>query len=193
MGGHRRRLAQRILRIAEFDVNAGVLFSPSRRTAFPHRVRSHSLQVFQAVHLCRFDSDPALSFWAALKIVDRHRLTSDYKLAGIRLVEGLLNKEIAATMGLKASYVTKLLQHWFDSRGLPRPDCGRGLTSAVCRPKQENGGWQPALMWATWTRTDRGRSARGLSDPCAEDTCSNLRGYSPKAIQAAGFSQKRSS
>ena len=36
--------------------------------------------------------------------------------------QDLLNQEIAERMGCLASYVTKLLHHWFDSRGLPRPD-----------------------------------------------------------------------
>ncbi|MEK6239145.1 MAG: recombinase family protein [Planctomycetales bacterium] len=36
--------------------------------------------------------------------------------------QGLLNKEIAARTGWKRSYVTKLIHHWHDVRGLPRPD-----------------------------------------------------------------------
>jgi DNA-binding CsgD family transcriptional regulator len=36
--------------------------------------------------------------------------------------QGLLNKQIAQQMGCSPAYVTKLLHHWFDSRGLPRPD-----------------------------------------------------------------------
>ena len=34
----------------------------------------------------------------------------------------LLFKEIAARMKRSPAYITKLLQHWFDSRGLPRPN-----------------------------------------------------------------------
>eukprot|EP00913_Durusdinium_trenchii_P022830 g21434.t1 len=36
--------------------------------------------------------------------------------------QNLLNKQIAKKMGCTKSYVTKLLHHWFDSHGLPRPD-----------------------------------------------------------------------
>jgi len=36
--------------------------------------------------------------------------------------QGLLNKLIAKEMGLLPSYITKLLNHWHDTRGLPRPD-----------------------------------------------------------------------
>ncbi len=36
--------------------------------------------------------------------------------------EGLLGVQIAKQMGCIPPYVTKLLQHWFDKRGIPRPN-----------------------------------------------------------------------
>jgi hypothetical protein len=36
--------------------------------------------------------------------------------------QGLLYQEIGGALGLRKSRVTKLVQHWFDSRGLPRPN-----------------------------------------------------------------------
>jgi AraC-like DNA-binding protein len=36
--------------------------------------------------------------------------------------QGLLHKQIAKEMQLLPSYITKLINHWFDSHGLPRPD-----------------------------------------------------------------------
>ncbi|MFO0821514.1 MAG: recombinase family protein [Pirellulales bacterium] len=44
--------------------------------------------------------------------------------------EKLLHRQIAERMGSPSSYVTKLIHHWFDSRGLPRPD-GRGRRASL--------------------------------------------------------------
>jgi transposase len=43
---------------------------------------------------------------------------------------------IAAEMGRKKSYVTKLVKHWFESRGLPFPD-GRSRRSTLAQKHQE--------------------------------------------------------
>jgi DNA invertase Pin-like site-specific DNA recombinase len=45
--------------------------------------------------------------------------------------QGLLNKQIAEQMGCLPSYVTKLIYHWFDSRGLSRPDGRRRRAQLV--------------------------------------------------------------
>ncbi len=50
--------------------------------------------------------------------------------------EGLLNVEIADRLNCSKSKVTKLMRHWFESRGLPMPD-GRSRRSALPRKHQD--------------------------------------------------------
>lgn len=50
--------------------------------------------------------------------------------------QGLLNKEIAVQLGCNRNWVTKLLNHWFTSRGLPMVD-GRKRRSSL--PRKQTG------------------------------------------------------
>jgi site-specific DNA recombinase len=50
---------------------------------------------------------------------------------------GLLNKQIAKQMDCTRSYVTKLIYHWFDAHGLPRPDGRRRRAHLVNKQETE--------------------------------------------------------
>ena len=45
--------------------------------------------------------------------------------------QGMMNVEIARQLGMSKSRVTKVLKHWFESRGMSKPD-GRARRRGAC-------------------------------------------------------------
>jgi predicted site-specific integrase-resolvase/predicted transcriptional regulator len=70
------------------------------------------------------DPDPMIAF---TKLSDQAKALYD---------EDLMNAEIAKSLGVSRSMVTKLLHHWFDSRGLVMPD-GRSRRAKLARKHME--------------------------------------------------------
>ncbi len=85
---------------------------------FPIRIISFAVQQLMGIRISESPSEQ-------LTTIDYRRPKSIDEQAEIAKSfwdAGLLCKEISQQMGVARSRVTKLLQHWFDRRGLPRPN-----------------------------------------------------------------------
>ncbi len=85
MGGDRRRDARLVTRVAQFDVDAGVVMPLCRWAALPPATWLHPHGVLDTLDFHRLQLNTALAFRSPLKILDGVWLAADQERAGIRL------------------------------------------------------------------------------------------------------------
>ncbi len=85
LGGYRRRLARLVARVAQLDVDAGIVLGSRGRTALRPGARPDPHQFPEPRDLGCLDFDPALAFRSTLEIINGYRLTANDEPPLIRL------------------------------------------------------------------------------------------------------------